>query len=398
MNDLYTPNLLCFNKLLHQAEVIFQKYENISQYTGEHFNIFSILDLNSKELIHSKFIGYLLNPKGQHQQNDLFLNLFLDYLKSKFEFEKIQSKITAFNTPHVNCVLEKFIGSISLDEQDGGRIDILLTDHSNTIIIENKIDAIEQPYQLVRYKRAYPDSILLYLSLFGDPASTSSASNLTLNQDYFCLSYETDILAWISLCIKECSNQPYIRETLNQYADLIKNLTNQTTNDKMQNELINLILENKNSMQALLKANHTLLSKMNQTLRELHFQINQESIFVDLNTKIQIYDPQLNIQITDIKKDEVENHKIDIFYLNVFYSNKQIFFLEVFENPQIYQIETGIWSKESLNNSLNSILEDSQIQKYNYNQGVVEICNKIIQNLVVAIKKINTSKIDLSTL
>ena len=106
MNNLYTTNLLCFNKLLHHAEVIFQKYEKITQYTGEQFNIFSILYLNSKELIHSKFIGYLLNPKGQHQQNDLFLNLFLDYLKSKFEFENIQSKIITFNTPHVNCVLE----------------------------------------------------------------------------------------------------------------------------------------------------------------------------------------------------------------------------------------------------------------------------------------------------
>ena len=38
------------------------------------FNIFSVLRLETKELIHSKFIAELLNPKGSHGMGSIFLD------------------------------------------------------------------------------------------------------------------------------------------------------------------------------------------------------------------------------------------------------------------------------------------------------------------------------------
>lgn len=46
--------------------------------SGENFNIFSILKMESKENdTHSAFLGELLNPNGSHLKEDLFLSAFV---------------------------------------------------------------------------------------------------------------------------------------------------------------------------------------------------------------------------------------------------------------------------------------------------------------------------------
>ena len=69
--------LLQFKNLLDQVTAIYSKYEKIDELTGENFNVFRIIKLESSEVrMHSAFLAELLDPKGSHGQKDTFLKLF----------------------------------------------------------------------------------------------------------------------------------------------------------------------------------------------------------------------------------------------------------------------------------------------------------------------------------
>ncbi len=101
------------------------------------YNIFSSLYKQSNEVdLHSKFLVSLLNPSSQHYQEDFFLQLFIDHLKTKivnFDFE---------------CSLSV---KVLREYRD---IDIYITNGNQHIIIENKIWAKDQACQIMKYIKA----------------------------------------------------------------------------------------------------------------------------------------------------------------------------------------------------------------------------------------------------
>ena len=68
-------------ELLDEVSVINAKYQKKAMQTGDDFNVFSFLKLQTDEVrIHSRFIAGLLNPKGMHHNKTKFLSLFLNKL------------------------------------------------------------------------------------------------------------------------------------------------------------------------------------------------------------------------------------------------------------------------------------------------------------------------------
>lgn len=220
-----------FDNLLYQVRLITESYERIRKISGENFNIFSILKMESKEdATHSSFIAELLNPHGKHGQNDIFLKLFIETIKlEEYDFHTSSAKI--------NC--QHYIGKISPDYTTGGIIDILIQDNTEKVImIENKINHTEGEKQLLRYHNAYPNGELLFLTLNGE---ASTKSGLTVNQ---CkpISYREHIITWLEKCKKESASYPILRESITQYINLIKNITNQNTIINMEKDIISTIL------------------------------------------------------------------------------------------------------------------------------------------------------------
>ena len=158
-------------------------------------NLFDILGLGHNENIHSRLLGYLLNPKANHGHADTFLELFLN-----------AADIKDINRCQIRVVLEKHI-PIS-----NRRIDIYLTDGVNRIIIENKIWAPDQKSQLADYfeyglsdLKPLGKLTLLYLTLEGADPSFSSMGCFDQQQKMQphlkLVSYRDFVYPWIKECL-----------------------------------------------------------------------------------------------------------------------------------------------------------------------------------------------------
>lgn len=214
--------------LLSQVYTISESYKRVSEATGDNFNIFSVLGIEHyEESTHSLFLAELLNPMGSHSFKDEFLKLFIEEINLEKDFKTKTAKV----------YVEYSIGNIDTNSKIGGRIDILIEDENkDRIIIENKVYAGEQPNQLERYFNFDNKAIILFLTLFGEDSQYHKKFD-----KYNPISYEDNIVNWLEKCQQKAVENPVVRETIKQYKNLVKKLTNQNINSKMENELIKLI-------------------------------------------------------------------------------------------------------------------------------------------------------------
>ena len=257
-----------YKGLLEQVSMLNAHYMKINELTGENFNVFRILKLQSSEVrLHSAFLAELLNPKGNHGQKDVFLKIFVN---------SYQFKGNAFDTSSATVEIERHSGFINEIGDEGGRIDIIITDKLHRqIIIENKIYAGDQKNQLVRYNNYSKNADLLYLTLDGKLPNDESKGSLEVDVDFKCISYSTHITDWLEQCRKEVAIYPIIRETITQYLNLIKYLTNQTMNDSMDNELATLLTSNTNNVEAAFTIIHSLKSIKEKLLAKLKVDLEE---------------------------------------------------------------------------------------------------------------------------
>lgn len=216
--------------LLNQIQIITNKNDEILDATGARFNMFKICGVNHYENTHSAIIAEFLNPNGTHGLNSKLLKEFIELfveenLKNSFNLEKTKV-FTEYSTLY-------------------GRIDILIEDDSNAIIIENKLYAIDQYEQLNRYNsyaQKYKNHQIFYLTLFGSEASEHSGKDV----NYTCLSYEKQIVEWLEKSVAIAVHFPMVRETINQYVNHLKTLTNQDMDTKNKEELVKMIISEPN--------------------------------------------------------------------------------------------------------------------------------------------------------
>lgn len=242
--------------LFREVGHISSHYEKMAKITGSNYNIFKVLNLQSSEVrLHSSFLAELLNPKGSHGQESVYLELFLT-----------QFKLTNFDTKSVNVEIEKHLGVIDSEYTQGGRIDIVIhNSKGQNIFIENKIFASDQKNQLLRYHNFNEEAYLFYLNLDGSRPSKESVGELTCPEDFRTISYKLDIIEWLENCKKQSVNLPTIRETITQYISILKKLTNQTEIVNMKEEIKDLLLKNPDYAKSLALCNQVLQTIINET-------------------------------------------------------------------------------------------------------------------------------------
>ncbi len=223
-------------EILKGAGLILEQI-NQDKKAGDDFNIFSILAMERAEVKHSKILADLLNPKGSHKHGDLFLQSFLQ----KFMNDKIGDFSDFCKKANVSTEQSHIV-----DNQQG-YIDIVVETKDIAIVIENKIDALDQPKQLQRYMSSKASDLsnvfVIYLTLNGKEASEDSRGSLN-NDEIIYLSYEEHIAEWIQQCIIDALHEN-IKIVLIQYLAVIEKITNQ--NSKKENkELTKLLLQDGN--------------------------------------------------------------------------------------------------------------------------------------------------------
>ena len=216
--------------LLRQVATITQKNSEILNATGGRFNMFRICGVNHYENTHSAIIAELLNPKGTHSLKSELLEAFLSLIDKDFV-------PTDFNPSNATVYTE-------YTTTDKGRIDILIKDaNKNALIIENKIYAADQYEQLKRYeqfaKKEFKAYQIYYLTLWGSEASLQSGEGV----NYLTISYADTIIRWLDKCIALSARLPLVRETLIQYSNHLKILTNQDMNAKNQEEIVKTLAD-----------------------------------------------------------------------------------------------------------------------------------------------------------
>ena len=239
--------------ILNQVRIVSQKIKEQRKEKferGENYNIFNDLGFMSDEVhLHSMFLANLLNPKGSHGQRGKFLEAFLKMLQKSFS--AISADNLELDITNASVEVEKYIGRQT--DSEGGRIDIYLTDGKHSIIIENKIYAVDQYHQMLRYwnygmSQKGDDTeksfVLIYLTLDGCSPSKESLGEDLKENDIVCLSYKSDIRGWLDRCVELASRTPLVRETINQYISTIDILTNNVMEDNK--ELLDILCKEEN--------------------------------------------------------------------------------------------------------------------------------------------------------
>jgi len=185
-------------------------------------NLFHIVSVEHMEIKHSNLLAWLLDPIESHHLNDMFFKCFMTQLMKKYG-NKIDRSILTKN----------WTNSIVLREYE--HIDILLHNPSNllNLVIENKIDSHEHGTQLKDYEDvihreySHPECKNIYVFLTLNDEIPSENKWLTMNY--------IDIIHAIEETLTKTSNiEPKVRIVLEDYVNLLKELTNFDLTQKQQ--------------------------------------------------------------------------------------------------------------------------------------------------------------------
>ncbi len=246
------------------------------------FNIFDIVsNLYYRENFHSDIIAAFLNPKEKHNEGNLFLNIFIEFLN------QIEPKlaINYLDFQNSEVIKEFFIKN----EEDKGRIDILIKcePSKKIILIENKINnAPDQNNQLPKYTKYFVDNgyhieAIIYLNLNHreKPCKLTWTKNediikeieakLTIVEAYNDKKKNDLLNGWLIPCQVQSKNFDSV-SILKQYSKLIQKLGYQNMNKLIMDKFYSIIQDKEEYETALL-----IKEMMNDLPKYLYNRIQQ---------------------------------------------------------------------------------------------------------------------------
>jgi hypothetical protein len=164
----------------------------------DRFNILEALGVVRRELSHSHFLAYLLDPRQPHGLGDTFATQLLQAILREHRGRDLPVTPLDFDLWD--------LGGMTV-EREWRNIDILLAHegHRLVVLIENKIDTTEHSDQLQRYheivRERYPGwrLLALYLTPTGEAPS---------HEAYLSVSYSSAPPRWGRTCEPCCFTTP----------------------------------------------------------------------------------------------------------------------------------------------------------------------------------------------
>jgi len=209
-----------YEKFIEEIKKFKYKQTKQKQRGLNDYNILTtVLKPHDEVRLHSRMIGSFLDINGNHYQDSLFLEKFIEVIGLK------------------NYKVEK--SKIYLEYEN---IDLYLTDGNKHIIIENKVYAEDQNKQIKRYietikmenkELSWENLYVYYLSIDRKVPSKVSLGDLNIEDNiifnkkykiaqYKAIYYKKHILSWLEKCQYEVQNITNLNEAIKQYINAIK--------------------------------------------------------------------------------------------------------------------------------------------------------------------------------
>lgn len=264
--------------LLQQVANVLDMRNKVPKIAGAEFNIFTILNLEKKEVdTHCRLIYELLRPDGQHDLGRAFLEEFFRLVLRK-------------PFPDFVSVKREYVIN-ALEDDVYGRIDLLLEGRDCCYPIEVKIKATDQNRQIERYtafaKKAKENQVY-YLTLDGHEPSEDGIGNLK-QTDVECLSFSSDIRDWLVRCGEIAWKTPAVLEIIRQYICLIDKLTGSVQEDEYMEMIKNMINISKESYQSAVAVEQAIKPVRTEMMRRVFGEIENH-----IGDRLKIFEPQRN--------------------------------------------------------------------------------------------------------
>lgn len=166
ITQLPPPDIERFSQVKREADALV----DAGQWTSGPSDMLSVLRRQRDELMHSRLIGWLLIPTNRHGLGRAFLTAFLDHLWPGEAL--LRSGPVFVDTEERGAALDEF------GRQREARADIVLRGEGLTVLIENKLDAGEQPDQCERLYWAWAanpgETRWIFLTPTGRPPVTAT--------------------------------------------------------------------------------------------------------------------------------------------------------------------------------------------------------------------------------
>lgn len=271
--------------LKSNKELSDEHIKNNASPDGIGFNVFSLVsDVYQRENLHSDIMRSFLDPQESHNQGSLFLDTFIEMLRSK------GFAVNEEDYQNAEVVREE------------GRIDILIkdTESMHCIIIENKINnAIDQKRQIPSYynfaiKEGYVIDAIFYLPLdeYKQPDKSSwtkrdieRISPLLLVMPAYSKFNDNLINSWLIPSYNKCEDVE-CKFILKQYINLVKTLRA----DNMDRNLVGRFVESLKD-----KENAETLQSILDLVNDIP-EYKAEEIMKDLNRRF-IFDDPLKLSL-----------------------------------------------------------------------------------------------------
>lgn len=289
-----------------EEKLLKEAYEKSKDYLYEdnsRFNLLSIIEKDRDEAhIHSKVIYNLLSQNWGKKDKETFLTLFLKELG-------IEEEIIYNKTWEVTREKAFDLDTIK------GRLDFEIKSKDYIYIIEMKIDAGDQPEQLMRYqkfaKEQHKKYKIFYLTLDGHNASKKSIGeeeNLEENQkvEYINISFKEEILNWLGNCLKLVEGKENKSACIYQYIASINKILGEK-NTKIKDNILKSVEDMKTAISIYKKLNEDL----QKILKNFFEELNKE-----LEKLLKVHFKKLKNKLKDIEPKPIYNESYIKDYYN----------------------------------------------------------------------------------
>ena len=238
------------------------------------FNTFDYI--NTDELGLSRILAALLDPKGSHAQQEIFLRLFVEHcLPTVYEAPDWQTFIE--NIENTEIKIEERTSKSNTKRRMDIYMECRLDNESYGICIENKPYAADQFKQLEDYaielqKRNHKAWHLVYLSEYNDAPSDYSIKPedlkaLTDNHQFSAIKF-SELIGWLKACQVECQNYS-VSEFIAQLIKFIQKQFMGVEDMSGSNAVLEIIKKNSETIDASIKVANTIDKMKKELIKKL---------------------------------------------------------------------------------------------------------------------------------